>query len=91
MLVFVLPWIFYLSREIIELLLLSLITGETCGRIQCLYPHILKKDQRRTYLMILLQCFFFFCVCVYSDFLYKASVVGTSRCNSNGYPQHMPL
>ena len=46
--------------------------------------------------------FFFFwggggrllCVCFFSDFLIKAYVVGTHlncRCNSNGYPQHMPL
>ena len=38
-----------------------------------------KKDQRRTYLMILLRCFcVFFCLFVfYFDFLYKAYVVGT--------------
>ena len=68
-----------------------------------MYLHILgvhRKNQQRTYLMMLMQCFFFLgggevIVCVFfSDFLIKAYVVGTHlncRCNSNGYPQHMPL
>ena len=43
-----------------------------------------KKDQRKTYLMMLMQ------------FLpdYKSICCGYSfelHCNSNGYPQHMPL
>ena len=34
----------------------------------------LQKDQRRTYVMILMRCVFFFVF--YSDFLYKAYAVG---------------
>ena len=47
-----------------------------------------KKKSVKNYLML----------CVFSyDFLYKnmlwvlTSTALTSRCNSNGYPQHMPL
>ena len=61
-----------------------------CGQI-CIYLLRLhyKKDQKRTYLMMTMRIFL--------TFFTKAYVVGTylvastCRCNSNEYPQHMPL
>ena len=56
-----------------------------------------KTRSEMTNVMVLTRCFFFFS---FSDFLSKSICCGysfellrlvTSRCNSYGYPQHMPL
>ena len=61
------------------------ITGKTCGKI-CMGR--LKKGQRRTYLMNLMRCFCSFFILI---FYIKHMLWVLSRCNSNGYPQLMPL
>ena len=51
----------------------------------------IKKKMRRIYQMMLMRCFcmFFFLIFVIKAMLWV--LISTSRCNSNGYPQHMPL
>ena len=53
--------------------------------------YTLTKDLKRTYLMMFMQFFFWFSI--YKHMLYVLIWIASMpcRCNSNGYPQHIPL